>query len=63
MGNLTATVRTLPDPTPEAVSDVLTLVMVELIGGAEPTPASHRPGCWRLPGHHRCAIAALQTDG
>jgi hypothetical protein len=55
------TERTKPDPTPEDVRDLLTLVLVELIAGAEPTPGSHRPGCWRLPGHHRCAIAALEA--
>lgn len=53
--------RTLPDPTPEAVADVLTLVLVELVAGAEPTPGSHGPRCWRLPGHHRCAIEALEA--
>jgi hypothetical protein len=52
-------VRTLPDPTAEEVSDLLHLVIVELVAGAEVTPGSHGPRCWRLPGHHRCAIEAL----
>lgn len=55
------TERTKPDPTPEAVADLLNLVLVELIAGAQPTPGSHGPTCWRLPGHHRCAIAALEA--
>ena len=55
------TTRTLPDPTPEEVHEVLTLVLVELIAGARPTPASHGPGCWARPGHHQCAIDALKA--
>lgn len=53
--------RTLPDPTPEEVADLLGLVFVELLAGSEVTPGSHRPGCWALPGHHQCAIEALNA--
>lgn len=53
--------RTLPDPTPEAVHELLALVLVELVAGAEPTPGDHGPGCWSKPGHHQCAIEALRA--
>lgn len=34
--------------------------MIRVFQDTHHNPGSHGPRCWRLPGHHRCAIEKLQ---